>query len=318
MMREGLTPKKIDEYLAKMKPEPVVALVDDDPATVDLLKRTLRDEGYEVQAFASAEDFLESFSKIRPDAVVMEVVLPGMNGLSALDEIRPENPEELIPVLVLTKRTDPRAKLLAFRRGAFDYVVKPFDAEEVAARVRSLVRAKLIQELLVASSLADPLTSVYNQRFLSDWLVREIARVKRYGFPLSCLAVDLDHFKAINEENGERFGDFVLKKFAGLMTENLRRSDVVGRLEGDEFVAFLPGTTKEQATVVAKRLRRLAAEKGFRQGRQKATPSFSIGIAGSDSAESIPEARAFLGKAQEALTKAKSIGTGETAVLGVD
>lgn len=318
MTRERITPRKVDQLLAKIKPRPVVALVDDDPATLDLLQRALHDEGYEIYRFTKAEDLLSALADIQPDAIVMEVILPGMNGLSVLEELQPENPEEAIPVLILTKKEDPRTKLLAFRRGAFDYVTKPFDAEEVAARVHSLVRIKLTQEMLRESSISDPLTSVYNRRFLLNWLGREIARVKRYGMPLSCLAVALDHLKAINEENGESFGDFVLRHMAKLMTENIRQSDIVGRLREDEFLVFLPGTSKEQATVVARRLRHLATDKGFQRGRQKAQPTLSIGIVGCDTPSSMPSSEVFLEKAGEALGKAKAIGIGETAVLGVD
>ncbi|MBI2166735.1 MAG: diguanylate cyclase [Candidatus Omnitrophica bacterium] len=318
MAKDKLTPKKVDQFLAKIKPHPVVAVVDDDQASVDLLHRTLHDEGYEIRTFKRAEDLIAKLGEIQPDAVITEIVLSGMSGLSALEDLRPANPEEILPVLILTHKNDPRSKVLAFRRGAFDYVTKPFDAEEVAARIRSLVRAKLVQDVLRASSLSDPLTTLYNRRFLVSWLDREIARVKRYALPFSCLAVDIDGFDDINEKCGENFGDFVLKKFAGLMTENTRQSDIVGRFEDDEFMIFLPGTSREQATVVAHRLRKTAAEKGFQQGRQKTTPSFSIGIAGCNPSEPVPPAAAFLERAQEALGKAKAIGTGETAVLGMD
>lgn len=316
-MKEGLTPSKIDQLLAKVKPHPVVVLVDDDPLTLDLLERSLRDEGCEVHRFSEAEDFLKQFSEIRPDAVVMEAVLPGMSGLSILDELRPKNPEETVPVMILSKKDDPRAKLLAFRRGAFDYVTKPFDSEEVTARVRTLIRNRLLQEMVHVSAISDPLTSVYSQRFLSIWLEREIERVKRYGLELSCLLVDLDRFRQINEEEGERFGDFLLREFAALLTKNTRASDIVGRIQSDQFLVFLPGTTKEQAMLAARRLRHLAEEQTFESAGKKIRPTFCMGIIGCHSDEA-PDPLSFLGRAQEALEKAKTVGEGKTAVLGID
>lgn len=315
-MKEGLTPSKIDELLAKIKPRPVVALVDDDAATLDLLERSLHDEGYETHRFEKAEDLLSRISKVRPDVIVMEVVLSGMNGLSALEELHPKTPEEMIPVVILSGKSDPRSKLLAFKRGASDYVTKPFEAEEVAARVHALVRSKLIQEMLISSSISDPLTDLYNRRFLLSWLSRELERVRRYGLDLACLLIDFDSFREFNEKHGERLADHLLREFAGFLNQHTRRADIVGRFENDEFVLFLPSTSKEQAAIVARRLRDLMTKRPLKLGAQKTAPSFSVGIVGCHAAEA-PEPKAFLERAEEALGKAKEVGVGETAVLGV-
>ena len=318
-MKDGLTPSRIDKLLLKIKPHPIVALVDDDPATLDLLECVLRDEGYLTHRFERAEELMEHFSEIQPDAIVMEVTLQGMSGLSVLDQLRPKSLEEIVPVLILSKRDDPRTKLLAFRRGAFDYVTKPFNAEEVGARIRALVRSKILQEMLRESSVSDPLTSVYNRRFLSIWLWREIERVKRYGLDLSCLLLDLDGFGGINEEHGERFGDFLLREVASIVDSNTRGSDIVGRLENDEFLVLLPGTSKEGAIVVAHRLKEKVQAREFELGAKKVKASFCMGIVGCRSEEA-PDPNAFLERVQEALEKAKAVGVGvgETAVLGMN
>lgn len=316
-MREGLTPSKIDQLLLKLKPHPVVALADDDAKALDLLERTFHDEGYVVHRFERAEELLAEYPKIRPDAIIMEAVLPGMSGLSALDELRPKTPEEGVPILILSSKNDLKVKLLAFRRGAYDYVVKPFEAEEVAARVRALIRTRIVQELLRVTSISDPLTSLYNQRFLSIWLDQEIERVKRYGLDLSCLILDLDDFRCINEEKGERFGDFLLHTLAQLITRNTRGADIVGRLQNDEFMVILPGTSKEQATIVARRLRNSTASQEFELNGAKIDPTFCIGITGCHSSEAT-SSDIFLERAREALAKAQSIGAGETAVLSLN
>jgi diguanylate cyclase (GGDEF)-like protein len=316
-VKEGLKPTEIDERLQKLKPRPVVGLVDDDLATLEVLERALHDEGYEIRSFTSAEELLKTFGDFAPDVIVMEAVLPGMGGLAALDHLRPDNIEAMIPVLILSKKDDPGAKLLAFRRGAFDYVTKPFDAAEVAARVKVLVRTKLIQEKLRKFAVTDPLTSVYNECFLLSWLEREIERVKRYGLELSCLLLDVDGFSKINKEKGQGFGDFLLEELASLVAKNTRSSDIVGRLRNDDFLLLLPGASAEQATVVAKRLRTLAAKSGFARGKKRISPSFSIGITGCPSKKA-PDAMTFLAKAQETLERAKAVGPGETAVSALN
>ena len=316
-MKDGLSPSKIDQLLARLKPHPAVALVDDDANTLDLLERTFKDEGYCIHRFQRAEDFLKKFSEIHPDVVVMETVLPGMSGLAALAEIQPKDLGEITPVLILTKKDDPRAKLLAFRRGASDYVTKPFDSGEVAARVRALLRARLLQEMIQMSAFSDPLTTLCNRKFLTDWLAREIERVKRYKLNLSCLLLDLDHFRHINERNGPRYGDFILSSFSQVIMDNTRKSDVIGRIENDEFAILLPGTSKNQAMVLARRLRDAVGNQKFELKGKNIKPTFCIGITGCRASEAdAPEA--VLGRAREALQKAKSVGEGETAALDLE
>ena len=316
-MKDGLTPAKIDQLLARLKPHPAVALVDDDANALDLLERTFKDEGYSIHRFQRAEDFLEKFSEIRPDVIVMETVLPGMSGLAALAEIQPKDLGEFIPVLILTKKDDPRAKLLAFRRGASDYVTKPFDSGEVAARVRALLRARLLQEMIQISAFSDPLTALCNRKFLTDWLAREIERVKRYKLNLSCLLLDLDHFRQINERNGSRYGDFILSSLSQVIVDNTRKSDVVGRIENDEFAILLPGTSKDQAMVLARRLRDAVGNQEFELQGKNIKPTFCIGITGCHASE-VDGPEAVLGRAREALQKAKSVGEGETAALDLE
>lgn len=316
-MKKGPKTSEIDKLLFKVRPHPVIALVDDETATLDLLKRVLESEGYIIHRFPRAEEFLEHFSEIRPDAILMEAILPGISGLSVLEQIRPKSLETIIPTMILSRKDDVPAKLLAFRRGAFDYVVKPFNPEEVVARVKALVRAKLIQEMLQQSSVSDPLTTLYNRRFLMIWLDREIERVRRYGLELSCMLVDLDRFREVNQTKGEPYGDHFLKEFSELLVQCTRRADIVGRIQDDEFLLFLPGTTKEQALNVAQRLRQAATERTFEWKGKKTSPSFSIGIVGCHAKEA-PDPPAFLERAEEALQKAKSVGLNQTAVLSLN
>ena len=313
-IKEGLTPSKMDQILVKIKPRQVVALVDDDLQTHDLIGRALHDEGYEVSHFKRAEDFLEKISEVKPDAIILEAVLPGMSGLSVLDELRPKNVEDVIPILILSKREDVRAKLLAFQRGAWGYLVKPVAAEEVAVHIRALVRAKILQEMIKLSSVTDPLTRGYNYRLLVTWLEKEIERVKRYGVEASCLLLDVDGFGQINSKCGEKFGDYLLKELADLIRENLRGSDLVGRIQNDEFFVLLPATSKEQAMTVVRRIRRLVQEKEFQWEGKKARPSFCTGIASCRPGET-EDLPSFLKKAEGALNKARAVGVCETAVF---
>ena len=301
-MKEKLTLAKIDQILAKSKPRQVVALVDDDPLTHDLVGRALRDQDFEVHHFKLAEEFLEASSQLQLDALIIEAVLPGVSGLTVLDEIRPRSPEQIIPALVLSKRDDIRAKLLAFRRGAWDYMIKPISGEEVAVRVRTLTRAKILREMSEVSSVSDPLTGTHNQKYLLLWLEKEIQRIKRYGVESSCVLLGLDRFREIHSKSVVKLEDLLLKEFADFLTKNLRGSDVIGRKEGGEFFILMPHTPKEQAMAVCRRLRHLTQS------------SFCMGITSCRPQEEI-DSHALLERAEEALTKAKAVGIGETAVV---
>lgn len=313
-MKDGLNLTKIDQLLGKIKPEPVIVVIDDDPMTVDLLKRALNDDGVHIYHYLEAEKFLQELPSLLPDLIIMEAVLPGMSGLSVLEELRPKNLESVVPVLILSQKDDPRSKLLAFRRGAMDYLTKPFDVDELAARVRSLLRSKILQDFLKLSSLTDPLTSIPNRRFITKWLELEAARAKRYGKNFSCILAAVDDFASIQEKEGGVFSDFILREVSGLMAKNVRGSDVVGRVEGDRFLALLPDTSKEEAMVLARRLRALAAAHEFKQGKKQIKPTISLGIVESSPAEA-GDAPALLQRAENALSKAQSVGKGQTAVL---
>ncbi|GEM_PF-2881311 len=316
-MKADLTPAALDRMLAKIKPQPVLALVDDDADTLDLLERILREDKYKIHHFKCAEDLLEEYSEVQPDVIVMEAVLPGMSGISALTDLKLKSQEGIIPVMILSGKADPRAKILAFRRGAWDYLVKPFDADELAVRVRSLVRTRALHQMSQISSVSDPVTSLYNRRLLLIWLEKEIERIKRNGQDLACLWIDLDGFRQINEKQGERFGDFVLQEFAKILGKNSRSADVVGRIQNDEFLVLLPGIRKEEAVFIVQRLKRLVENHSFQWNGKKTNLTFCVGIAGCNGTEAA-EAPLFLNRIQEALAKAKAVGEGETAVLGID
>src|SRR6185369_1835084 len=167
-----------------------------------------------------------------------------------------------IPVIMLTGHGDRSLKIKLLGNGASDYVTKPFDAGELIARVKIHLKIKSLQDELKKSndrllelSNTDPLTHIFNRRYLMDMLEKEMQRAIRTGSQLSLVMVDIDHFKKINDTYGHQNGDSVLVAVADSLRSGLRTYDFAARYGGEEFVLILPETPHESALLVAERLR---------------------------------------------------------------
>jgi diguanylate cyclase (GGDEF)-like protein len=171
--------------------------------------------------------------------------------------------------------------------GADDYLTKPFHGGELLARVgvgRRIVelhrqleaKNRLLEEL----ALTDPLTGLPNRRAIEDWATRQLSGAQRYGFSFLVVLADLDHFKAVNDTYGHDAGDSVLKKFSEILRANSRRSDICGRMGGEEFLLILTHTTEENAKIVIERIRRALEAVKFDFDGASFTVTASFGIRG--------------------------------------
>jgi len=255
-----------------------VLVVDDDRSNVKLVREGLSAFGYH---FFEAHDGPQALSAIRqhrPDLVVMDVEMPGLSGVEVCRIVK-ANPGEngfgFIPIILMTARGG-ASKVEGLELGADDYLVKPFDMLELSARAKAMLRLKALQDVLIeknreldrinreldkkreellALTRTDGLTSLYNRRYFEERLTAEFARSERYRVPLSCLMLDLDHFKRMNDTYGHPFGDKVLKGAAGVTQGALRSVDLLARYGGEELVALLPETGPKEARAVAERIR---------------------------------------------------------------
>src|SRR5262249_40933391 len=146
-------------------------------------------------------------------------------------------------------------KVRALSLGAADYVTKPFDPDELMARIARIVASVIREASLRADALTDPLTGLANYRSLTQSIDRELERSRRYGEPLSLLTLDLDRLKAINDAFGHDAGNDAIRLLAEVLKGAVRRFEVVARQGGDEFAVLLPNTDSVEATKLAERLR---------------------------------------------------------------
>jgi two-component system cell cycle response regulator len=171
--------------------------------------------------------------------------------------------------------------------GAHDYILRPIDANELKARVRTQVRRKRFQERLRASyevslsmALTDTLTGLYNRRYFEVHMDKLLQNLQETQKPMGVLMIDIDHFKAVNDTHGHNVGDEILKSFADRLKDKLRSFDLVARLGGEEFVAILPDITPERAYMVAERLRRAMSDEPFICGAEGGSLTVTTSVGG--------------------------------------
>jgi diguanylate cyclase (GGDEF)-like protein len=215
-----------------------VLVVDDLPLNIEILSEAL-ERDYDVQFATSGSEALALIEKMPPDIILLDVMMPDMNGYEVCRRIK-ENPlSSHIPVIFVTAKTSNRDQELGFQVGAVDYITKPFSLPIVCARVAIHVNLKRAEERLVNLANFDVLTHLPNRSLMLDRLQQGMAQVRRNDSLLAVCFMDLDDFKPINDRYGHNVGDDLLVAMAGRLGEAVRAGDTVARIGGDEFIILL-------------------------------------------------------------------------------
>jgi two-component system cell cycle response regulator len=227
-----------------------------------------------------------------------------------------------VPIILLTALEDIDSKRRGLSAGADEFLSKPVNALELQIRMSSMIRIKRLADELerVNKNLAelatiDPLTQVANRRVVEQRLAHEFQRERRYKHPLACILIDIDHFKAVNDNYGHPVGDKVLVEVAAAIRESIRTTDLVARFGGEEFIVIAPETTTTAAEMVAERIRRAITEKTtakMDQGLPAVTAS--LGVACTE--VSVLNETELVAKADAALYRAKHEGRNRVVVAG--
>jgi diguanylate cyclase (GGDEF)-like protein len=289
-------------------PRPRVLVTDDDHDAREALLEVLQPE-CEVLTAADGEQAVAMVREEHPDLVLMDLSMPRLDGLQALERLRSDPATAEVPVIFVSARGEASMKARALDLGAVDYLQKPFSNRELRARVERTLRLARSQTALRELAQTDPLTGLANLRAFRTRLEDEVKRARRYRTPLTCVMADMDQLKPINDELGHTAGDRAIAAVASVIRGELRETDFGARYGGDEFVLLLPHTGADEGRILADRICARLRETALEVGGRPVPIGASFGVACLDDPRD-GAAEALVRIADAALYRAKRAGRG--------
>ena len=264
-----------------MQEKPVVLIVDDEPVNIQVLAACLKDS-YQIKVATSGKQCIELIQTgLEVDLILLDIDMPDMDGYEVCTILKSSITTASIPIVFVTAKNEIHEEEKGLEIGAVDYITKPISPAIVAARVKTHVTLKLQHDKLQDMAMHDQLTGLYNRYFLIAAASHKVSKSKRHNYALSVLMMDIDHFKAINDNHGHAVGDDVLKVVAECLSIEKRKEDVLARFGGEEFVLLLDHCNVAQAELKAEKLR--AAIEALQPSGLKIT--VSVGVAQLNSKE---------------------------------
>lgn len=296
-----------------------ILVVDDNIDNAEIIATRLRYRGYSIIEAGTGQAALDSVHEHVPDLVLLDIMLPDIDGFEVSRRIKGDTDLPFIPIILVTARDSTEDKVKGFEAGADDYLTKPINFSELEARVRSMLRIKKLQDELEEKnrelrrlSVSDGLTGLYNHRHIHGLLRDEFERSGRTGAPLTVAMFDLDLFKSVNDTWGHPAGDSVLVQLAGILRVSARDVDRLGRYGGEEFLAILPATDADGGAVFVERVRHAVENREFDIGTtQPISMTISAGVA-TYPHERIGDVESLIREADRALYAAKAAGRNRT------
>lgn len=268
--------------LSTLPARPRLLVVDDQPINIQTLYQIFHAD-HEVFMATSGEQALAFCrSNPLPDLILLDVVMPGLDGLAVCQQLKADPVLANIPVIFVTACMDPADETRALEAGGVDFITKPVNPMVVRARVKTHLTLKAQEDFLRSLVFVDGLTGVANRRRFDEALLSEWRQCRRAGTPLALLMIDIDHFKRYNDHYGHPTGDACLQQVAAVLKAAMQRAcDLVARYGGEEFVCLLPGCDQAPALAKAQALQAALAARGI---AHEASPTaawvtLSIGVA---------------------------------------
>lgn len=306
-----------------------VLVVEDSYTQAEHIKDYLQKFGYDVICVSDGKSAIKTAKTQQIDIVLLDLVLPDISGNEVCRMLKSSEDTKGIPVIMLTVKSTVTDKVAGLEAGADDYLPKPYNETELNARIYASLRTKSLQDELKRKNselegllkkvevlaITDQLTGLYNRRHFETVMEKEFAKVKRYKIPLSCLLIDIDNFKRINDMYGHHTGDIVLRETAKTIANNSRTTDTVARWGGEEFIALLSQTEKSDALHLASRILTSISETKF-PGLPRENITVSIGVA-TVPHPSINSEEKLIQAADSALYEAKKKGRNRVEIVQI-
>jgi two-component system cell cycle response regulator len=259
-----------------------VMIVEDDPVSRRILEAFFNELGYEV---LSATDGVEAWEIMQeagaPSLVISDWMMPAMDGPELCEKIRGMDRPDYTYFILLTAKGDRKDIIEGLESGADDFIVKPFDRQELRSRVKIGERIINLERRIIRMANTDFLTGILNRRAFMERMEAEVNRSRREHESFSVILMDIDHFKKVNDSYGHQAGDKVLERLACELSKNIRSYDFVGRYGGEEFIMCLPDTGTELSLQIAERMRAKIEElrispQGDKESLVQVTASFGV------------------------------------------
>jgi diguanylate cyclase (GGDEF)-like protein len=288
-----------------MNQDVTILIVDDEMPIRHLMSLLLKGFGT-IEMAGSGKEALEKVNTINPDLIILDVLMPEMNGYEVCQTIKGNGKTSSIPIVFLTANSSNEDEEYGLEIGAADFIRKPISPRILSARVSNILNLQQATRKLELIASTDPLTGAFNRRHLDLVGMNELSRSKRNNSTFTILMLDIDHFKAVNDTYGHDIGDEALIETVAVIKKNIRGEDLLFRLGGEEFAVMLPETTKLAAYDTAKRIRIAISEIVIQTPIAPLCFTLSIGIAENTPADD--DIDVILKRADEALYRAKSSG----------
>lgn len=291
-----------------------ILVIDDSPIYRKLVEQALAGQPHPILFAKDGREALKLFAVHQPAIVITDWSMPDISGPELCQRIRHDFREHYIYLILVTSNSNKEQVIEGLAAGADDYITKPFHPGELLARVgvgrrvielHRQVEAKNRQ--LEELALTDPLTGLPNRRAINLSVDGQLSAAARHTFPVWIAIADLDRFKTINDTFGHDAGDTVLRKFSEVLQTNMRRSNICGRLGGEEFLVVLTHNNREQAAIALDRIRTRFEAEEFVFGQRTTRVTASFGVAGFSGSLKL-EFNDLLARADAALYKAKGNG----------
>ena len=283
-----------------------VLIVDDSPMMLHLLDRVLSAGGYEVHQARNGFEALVIMQDNCCDYVITDWHMPNMDGIELCRQIRATAWPQYVFIAVLTSSDSSDDLIVALDAGADDFYIKPVVAGELLARMRAGSRFLSLERQLRVQARLDPLTESLNRRTFEEMFAREWNFAERHGTQLSCVMMDVDFFKSVNDRFGHPVGDDVLRSLSQILRDQSRTPDYVARYGGEEFCVMLPHTDEEGAAAFAEHCRIAILNEPFLTTEGSVHVTASFGVAHRDESTTRPDH--LLERADQALLWAKKQG----------
>jgi two-component system cell cycle response regulator len=289
LSEKGFSSNQTTAHPAEWIHPPVkILIVEDDEKDARMIQEYFVTEPYHLETVNTGEAALDRVQKEDFDLVLLDVLLPGVDGFEVCQRIKGLHQTQDLQVVLITCLPDLENKIKGVEQGADDYLIKPINGRELKARVKVLVKKKHYIDQLrnnfeqaLNSAIYDGLTGLHNQTYFKKFLEMEIKRAERQRYPLGLMIIDIDDFKNINDRFGHLAGDLIIKDLAQLIKKNIREVDLSARYGGDEFVVILPYTDRNETVQIIERIQKAVA--GYREREeillQQEVLTLSFGVA---------------------------------------